>query len=284
MGQFQWLDGWPVQYTNWAKGYPIGSNDVLNDCVIMTHEGWRNVNCYSNAHPTVCKITTAPQPPPPDPPSGDCRKGWVAVDDRCFFFDTQNTEVSYLEALIMCQQRGANVFPASSLSSEVNTFLQSNARAVLDVNSIWLGLSYQDGEFQWNDGSLYSYTNWASEHPTLPIESNACVQLSTEGSGQWRNIDCFIKAGYVCVAPYDNPPSTMEAPKTTSSKKPTTSSKPIPPEPYTLSMEAIIGISVGCGAVLLIILMSACCYFREKSHMKQKMYAKERQNQYKQEI
>ncbi|XP_022109953.1 macrophage mannose receptor 1-like [Acanthaster planci] len=266
MGQFQWLDGWPVQYTNWAKGYPIGSNDVLNDCVVMTHEGWRNVNCYSYAHPTVCKITTAPQPPPPDPPSGDCRKGWIAVDDRCFFFDTQNTEVSYVEALVLCQQRGANVFPASSLSREVNTFLQINASAVLDVNKIWLGLFCQDGEFQWNDGSLYYYTNWAGEYPTLPIESNACVQLSTEGSGQWRNSDCFIKAGYVCVAPYD----VLSTKASTTGGTTTGQPPPVPTKPKTLSTEAIIGISFGCGGVALITLLAFVSFMYEKHSAKHK--------------
>ncbi|XP_038078523.1 macrophage mannose receptor 1-like [Patiria miniata] len=275
MEQFEWLDGWPVQYTSWASGYPTGSGN-LNRCVLMTHQGWKNVNCY-DAYPLVCKTTTAPKPPPPNPPSGLCRSGWFEFKSECYFFDDQNTEVSYAEALVLCQNRGASVLMASSTDSEVNTFLQTTARSVLEVNNVWLGLIYQNEEFQWIDGSLFVYTNWASDQPTTPVGADICVQMVTEGGGLWRNVDCFGKAGYICQAPLVE--ATLAVP-TTSKAPPTPKVEP----QGGLSIEAVIGISVGCGGVLMIILLAATCYFTEKSHMKKKMYAKQREASYRREI
>ena len=57
-------------------------------------------------------------------------------------------------------------------------------------------------EFKWVDGSPYFYTHWRSDFPELPVDGNGCVQLTAGGSGQWENVDCFLKAGYVCEGPF----------------------------------------------------------------------------------
>lgn len=55
-GEYEWLDGWPVSYTNWAAMEPSqGSNE---GCIALTVNGtWDDTGCSSN-YRGICKYTS----------------------------------------------------------------------------------------------------------------------------------------------------------------------------------------------------------------------------------
>ena len=50
-GQYKWLDGWPLTYTEWDHNEPSE-----NGCAAVGHNGWVDLDC-SQMHPYFCKTT-----------------------------------------------------------------------------------------------------------------------------------------------------------------------------------------------------------------------------------
>ncbi|KAH7715104.1 CRE-CLEC-50 protein [Aphelenchoides avenae] len=63
----------------------------------------------------------------------------------------------------------------------------------------WVGGNHIAGIWQWNDGSKWSYTNWASGEPR---EGSDCLSFHASTS-QWRSMHCKVPRPYICQVPND---------------------------------------------------------------------------------
>ncbi len=54
-GQYKWLDGWPVLYTNWGNNEPTMRDG--EGCVMVKDTAWEDTQCDAT-RPFMCKIAT----------------------------------------------------------------------------------------------------------------------------------------------------------------------------------------------------------------------------------
>ena len=54
-------------------------------------------------------------------------------------------------------------------------------------------------EFEWEDGSEFSYTNWYSGEP----DYEGCIYMNPGYYYQWLDISCTDSKYYVCKKRYD---------------------------------------------------------------------------------
>lgn len=194
-GTYSWTDGWPVLYTNWDAGQPVGGQG----CVIVNTTGkWIETNC-SNTYPTICKVSSASPSLTPPAPNEICDPGWYFYGSKCYFLGIYTPRTT-LDAQFYCQQnQGALV---SIHNASVNQFLVKtmNSQAV-QGQSFWTGLHKSiDSGFQWIDRSPVEYTNWRPGEPSTRgwggnLENCAEVFLS---DGKWNDEDCNSKRLFVC--------------------------------------------------------------------------------------
>ncbi|XP_053398682.1 uncharacterized protein LOC128556876 isoform X2 [Mercenaria mercenaria] len=194
-GTYSWTDGWPVLYTNWDAGQPVGGQG----CVIVNSTGrWIDTNCTSK-YPSICKISSASPSLTPPAPNGLCDPGWYSYSSQCYYLGV-NVPRTALDAGFYCQQhKGALV---SIHNQTVNQFLVKTMTSLaVNGQSFWTGLHKSiDSGFQWIDRSPVQYTNWRKGEPSTRgwsgnLENCAEVFLS---DGKWNDEDCNSKRLFVC--------------------------------------------------------------------------------------
>ncbi|XP_022108306.1 macrophage mannose receptor 1-like [Acanthaster planci] len=273
--KYEWTaEQWPIQYINWAYGEP----SLVQGCVASVYsEGWKSVDC-SSARPSLCRSKTDTPPTfPPVDPGLDCPEKWYAFNKKCYLVSTGFTGDNLVNAFFKCSTIKA--LPVSIHSWDENNFIRMNALNELTGRFVWLGLVLEQGRYSWMDGSLVDFTNWEDgEDPTLN-DGKKCVVMVPESNGRWRRQDCSELAEVVCML-NEYEPSTPSAP--TDGPKPPT--KPNPTKvPVTkapsggLSTGAIVGISIG-GAAVLVIFVIWLCYFCEKQKNNRKEWERRQRN------
>ncbi|XP_073675634.1 galactose-specific lectin nattectin-like [Garra rufa] len=125
-----------------------------------------------------------------------CPYGWTNFGVRCFKFFSQS--VNWVTAERNCQKEDANL--ASVRSKLENDFLLS----LLPSSSTrcWIGAhdGEQEGQWLWNDGTFYSYTNWCTGEPNNHNPGpEHCVEISVSSNHCWNDESCSTLMGYVCA-------------------------------------------------------------------------------------
>ncbi|KAM9065094.1 pulmonary surfactant-associated protein D-like [Sarcophilus harrisii] len=117
--------------------------------------------------------------------------GAKTVDDK--WFAVAASEGTFEEGKKICSQRGALL--ASPQNAKENRALQELAEQF--NRKIHLGMSDEktEGRFQYQNGQILSYTNWANGEPNGGRNEN-CIELYT--NGQWNDESCTEKRLIVC--------------------------------------------------------------------------------------
>ncbi|XP_072020262.1 macrophage mannose receptor 1-like [Amphiura filiformis] len=247
-GEYSWVDGWPVYYTNWGTSEPSrgpgeGCVAVEFDGLGMTQTAAGNLCLSANIHFVIPTPTDPPQTP------GTCEEDWIPYGSSCY---QMNQDVkSWPEAEYQCERFGATV--ASVHSRQENEFIRKLVDG--DWNDIWLGLHRDDdGGFMWHDGTPVDYANWALGEPTLDNngQSEQCVELWS--NGYWNDIECLYDQYYVCKKP-----KITEGLPTTLPTLPPAPGTPVNPGQQTgVASGGIVGIII---AILVIILLVGIIVF-----------------------
>ncbi|KAL4230751.1 hypothetical protein ACF0H5_011126 [Mactra antiquata] len=195
-GTYGWTDKWPVLYTNWAAGQPVGGQG----CVMMNSTGrWVETNCNATSYPSICKVTTATPSLTPPAPNGACGLGWHQYNSKCYVIGV-NAPRTALDATLYCQQLKASL--VSIHDAATNKFLVSKMASLTNSQqSFWTSLhkSLNTG-FQWIDRTPVQYTNWRPGEPSTRgwggnLEN--CVEVFLS-DGKWNDEDCNSKRLYIC--------------------------------------------------------------------------------------
>eukprot|EP00058_Branchiostoma_floridae_P019221 XP_002604710.1 hypothetical protein BRAFLDRAFT_80319 [Branchiostoma floridae] len=158
---YQWSDGTPVGFTDWAPGEPNNVNGLEN-CVEMYQEPagavqWNDVSCYS-LRDYVCKIAKGQSPivqptSATAPPVVTCEDpSWLYFQDSCYLF------VDYF-----------------------------NGRS-------WDG-ARQD--CRWSDQTPVSFFNWGQGEPNDHNGEQQCGAMYLH-NGQWDDDNCGMQHNYIC--------------------------------------------------------------------------------------
>ena len=69
-----------------------------------------------------------------------------------------------------------------------------------DIRSVWTGLNdiNIEGDFEWTDGTVVSYTNWVKNEPDNKNDIHHCVRIRRGAGYRWADMNCSFKYQYVC--------------------------------------------------------------------------------------
>lgn len=204
-GSYQWTDWTAVDFIY------FGTNDVRSalkqeKCANMnTRSGeWTVENCNAPLG-SICKrlndsSMTTIIPTTIDPKIGNCKQGWIAHYDRCYYVGgrREKDHVNWTEAVDICEKHGG--YLTSIRDSRDQNFLSYLLQTLGD--DAWIGLhdTIQAGRYYWLDNSDLQYTNWAPGEPSFFGIMEDCVKMVYDhlDSGVWKDDECHKKMGYIC--------------------------------------------------------------------------------------
>jgi hypothetical protein len=95
-------------------------------------------------------------------------------DKKCFKILYRPELQTYDNAMKSCKQT-INLLTIRSLQEQGfrNKFLFVKNKI---VDAFWIGLKNKTYGFEWNDGTEFSFNNWADKSPTNKTDNN-CVQI-----------------------------------------------------------------------------------------------------------
>eukprot|EP00058_Branchiostoma_floridae_P023717 XP_002609207.1 hypothetical protein BRAFLDRAFT_125961 [Branchiostoma floridae] len=145
-------------------------------CVCLP--GWTGQNCQQNINECTrkpcghgrCvnkdggyKCTCSPGWTGQNCQQAECPSGWSGHGDHCY--KLMKVMVDWTVAKSKCERVGAEL--ASVKDEKENDFIADLVVGAPKgkVAFVWLGLSKERGVWQWTDGSLATYTNWAPKEP-----------------------------------------------------------------------------------------------------------------------
>ncbi|XP_013399078.2 macrophage mannose receptor 1-like [Lingula anatina] len=212
-GTFNWYDGTPFNFANWATGQP--GSDRGKDCIDM-HPGtgkWQLSTCtYPLSH--VCKTrkilpTTTPAPA--------CRSGWYLYNGLCYkpFFKTSKDQKTWQSARSFCRSQGGDLasFHSSEESAWFGTIVGKAGLYSYGIDSnepLWIGLYDTDVNktyvsHVWSDGTPFDFSNWDIDQPDNHNGKERCVGMYAN-TGKWRDDNCAGARSWICRASLDATP------------------------------------------------------------------------------
>ncbi|KAK6180703.1 hypothetical protein SNE40_008704 [Patella caerulea] len=205
--EFEWTDGNPVTYTNWASGDPnnLGGNQ---DCVglLSSSGGWIDLKC-ADARPSVCR----------KPKSAvlkqvvidGCEKfpGSLGYRGSCYLFVSKPR--NWYRAEGFCRSKKGHL--ATVYDNHVQAYLA--AEITLQGDHYWIGLNdYKSpGVYKWSSRQQVSYTAWSDTH-TGNERKTCTVMNALRPIGLWSSTNCTENHGFICDYPrsgFTNPPITV---------------------------------------------------------------------------
>uniref|UniRef100_A0A8C4QFH3 C-type lectin domain-containing protein n=1 Tax=Eptatretus burgeri TaxID=7764 RepID=A0A8C4QFH3_EPTBU len=198
-GAYNWLDGWYMHMTGWAKD----QLDQSQACVsLVAGKGWMNVSC-SKRLPVVCKKSV--ESPPTDPSlRGVCSSTgghWQMTQQSCFTFHS-SPKISWMGAAVTCSKLGGSL--VSLRNKDESLILQREIKRFLGkTESFWIGLHLDDnGCLAWLDGSSTSYNRLWPLHKQggsrdASTEGERCVTISSKDFS-WKERSCTGRFGFIC--------------------------------------------------------------------------------------
>ena len=120
-----------------------------------------------------------------------CKDGdWTynEENDNCYLLINQKFD--WIASKKHCQQLDANLV---SIHSEKEMEFLKNILAVGTKGLIWIGAHEIDGDWNWQDGSKFDWTNWEKTQPNSPRWAdgiNDCAYLWVKEGFKWADAKC----------------------------------------------------------------------------------------------
>ncbi|OCT62260.1 C-type mannose receptor 2 isoform X2 [Xenopus laevis] len=228
-GRFRWSDRSVLSFVNWAPGRPRPISREKK-CVYMTASrgDWGDQKC-DTALPYICKKINNTLPVPTTPPiptntGGGCPRSWLPFLNKCFGVraDSKAETKTWQQARDSCKVLGGEL-------ATINNYLEQAFITSILPNitfDLWIGLHNARKQFQWVEGQVLNYVNWAPREPSgygTSVSSEKPINCAViwHGSpppftGRWDDRNCLEeKHGYICqiskVASL-NPPAELFPP------------------------------------------------------------------------
>ncbi|XP_059828140.1 macrophage mannose receptor 1 [Hypanus sabinus] len=197
-GQYRWIDGWKLRYSNWDVGEPKGNND----CVFIDLNGqWKTSSCNNESY-AACKISSEPVITEPPQLQGRCpetlAQSWIPFHGHCYYFEA-SAKKPWPSASLDCIRYGASLVSIDNIPE--STFLLNTAEIMADkAPTFWIGMySNIEGAWLWLDNSVVDFVNWNKGEPSDHKNEN-CVEMYSD-KGTWNNAQCSVYKNYICKMP-----------------------------------------------------------------------------------
>ncbi|XP_072560794.1 C-type mannose receptor 2 [Paramormyrops kingsleyae] len=197
--RFQWHDGTPLSFTNWAPGEPVAHRDPLLtktrvNCVAVLHGNpdkmtgmWASRGCEAEKHGYVCQRRKDPTLPA----SPDSLPDLTApLQFRDQSYQILNQRYDWAGALHTCNSRNA------SLATIYDPYQAAYLTMIMGIleRPAWIGL-YNNGRrsFTWLGADSLTYTDWWDGEPSTIV---GCGHVTT--MGRWAVVPCSTKMYAIC--------------------------------------------------------------------------------------
>ncbi|XP_048867158.1 macrophage mannose receptor 1-like isoform X3 [Brienomyrus brachyistius] len=195
---WQWVDGRPFRYLNWAPGHP-SSTPGYNCGIVNTGRAsfWETSDC-SQVTGYICRRSSSRGIPTVHPADGNsyrCPKHWLTYRDQCF--DLRRLKKVWKEALAECRRDGGDLASIHDIAEQ--DFIISQL-GYLPTDKLWIGLNDQKIQqlFEWSDGSAVTFTKWELDEPShVSVLKEDCVLMRGE-EGKWADDNCENDFGFIC--------------------------------------------------------------------------------------
>ncbi|XP_068583479.1 rheacalcin-1-like [Cebidichthys violaceus] len=119
-----------------------------------------------------------------------CLDGWLGFRGNCYYLanhiDTWRNAESFCASYDGSLASVHNIWEYNFLQRMVKTGGHTLA---------WIGGYHFEGDWRWEDGSVFNYHNWETE---ISSDIHQCLQLNSQESQGWSNHDCSIPYPFVC--------------------------------------------------------------------------------------
>ncbi len=122
-----------------------------------------------------------------------CPDGYSIVGSKCVFYSTAVT--SWYSHRVNCERYAG--WLVSIKSSEEHSALESGRPVTTEDFFVGLNDLGTEGIARWMDGSVVSYTNWATGQPSNS-DSRDCVYMGVGSSGSWGYKSCGTSSRAIC--------------------------------------------------------------------------------------
>ncbi|XP_078283857.1 macrophage mannose receptor 1 [Rhinoraja longicauda] len=197
-GQYRWIDGWKLRYSNWDVGEPKNNKE----CVFIDQNGyWKTSNCNNETYAS-CKISSEPvvteRPQLPGKCPEKVNQAWIPFHGHCYFFETA-IKKAWASASLDCIRYGASL--VSIDDTPESTFLLHTTEIMADKSpTFWIGMYRNiEGAWLWLDKSVVDFVNWNKGEPSDHKQED-CVEMYSHLS-TWNNAPCSGYKNYICKMP-----------------------------------------------------------------------------------
>jgi len=195
--QWAWIDGSPLDYSNWVSGQPDNNNGD-EFCGQINRSGnsgiWNDVTCndttISEAENFICERKEYS-------PHLECPDGWTYFDqtNRCYRLFIE-PGITWMEAQCNCTKFGGDL--AMIFDEQTNDEVYS-----LSGGSIAFVGAHRVGplgpQLTWIDGSALDFSNWSGGQPDNYNGGEFCVVMNRFGPTTWNDQPCDSKNdNYIC--------------------------------------------------------------------------------------
>ncbi|XP_070573185.1 uncharacterized protein [Ptychodera flava] len=233
-GTFQWVDGNPMSYSDWAEKSTRHGNEkqpdggIFEDCGlyildnIYSTKHWHDVACaYDAVQQYICKKKaefTGEVEPKENHYDGIsilvCPENWSLVDSSCVMVEevknlprsmeimSSSDGLTWQAAQHCCTSKSSNL--ASIVTLQKQQLLEFYLNQVWQTaqGEVWIGLKHGEGSevMAWVSGELVVYHN-LEENDNL-IEGDICVMmvLQDDKSWKWQKASCAntLVSSFLC--------------------------------------------------------------------------------------
>uniref|UniRef100_A0A914D9S1 C-type lectin domain-containing protein n=1 Tax=Acrobeloides nanus TaxID=290746 RepID=A0A914D9S1_9BILA len=193
-GNWVWTDGENFTYSNWAAGQPNQNNGSYGIAANLQSGKWYSVSTTASK-PFICEV-------PSTMTNHKCPMGWIysSFTDRCYKFANDHfvgvNYFNYTNGKATCQNYSSSADLASIRDFNENTIVSAYALNLIFSSQeiecsetlgmdccILIGLYYDGNQFQWTDGTPFSFTNWGEGQPDTSLgQINGIVQVGSDVS------------------------------------------------------------------------------------------------------
>lgn len=205
---YYWTDGSAADYVDWAVGQP-DSHLGREGCVLVDKVTFKMSDSVCETfQPFICEAaegtmltTQAPPTQTPDVPCDD-DPSWLLFNDYCYKFISEADEApqTWWSSHRLCRNEGGEL--ASIHTFEENYWIVSKIYNKTD-QTLWIGgRSKLDSSYEWLDGSVFDFINWAEGEPNNFLDQEDCIGMYTRASGYWNDQNCAHTEGRICKRPH----------------------------------------------------------------------------------
>ena len=166
-GEWTWCTGEEFSYTNWNSGEPNNDNEEDYAGIYIDNFKWNDWGS-SQSLKYICEWEQLP----PEDVFSEYKFYGLEYDGH--YYGLSQNKLSWEEAKASCEEVGGKLVSINSKDEQAQV---ERLLGLAPSGNRWIGAYKADGLWQWSDGEVMGYDNWAENEPNGSADY-ACIYSS----------------------------------------------------------------------------------------------------------